>query len=116
MAQPKRVTVGEDADISRRDPHRVNGVGNRCPRGGNGNSLLVEGVCNRRPASRRLDGCGHLWAGRSHRVTVGQGHGRRTRLRRFGLVRRRLFIVLLVVLLVLFVVMVLVILVVVRFL
>ena len=75
MAQPKRVTVGEDSDIARYDLNRVNGVGDRRSRCGDGNSLLVERICNRvSPAAAWMAaascGLGAVTVSPSGRVTV----------------------------------------------
>ena len=89
VAKGKRVAVGEYADISGNDPQRINRIGDRRRRRGDGDSLLMEGICDRCSTNRGLDGRRQLGAASRHCLTVGQGDGCRARRWRFGLLAGR---------------------------
>jgi len=79
VAQCKGVTIGEDTYVSRYYLPRVDWVGDGGSRWGNGNTLLMERICDRRSGHRGLDDRSKLWACRRHRFAVGQGHRCRAR-------------------------------------
>ena len=72
--QGKRVTIGEDTDVSRRHLQGVDGVCDRRSGWGNGHALLLECFGDGRSADGGFDGRRQLRAGRRHDLTVGQGH------------------------------------------
>ena len=73
------MAIGENSDISRGDLVGSIGSATARSRWGNGNSLLMERIWDRRAGDCGFDGRRQLRAGGRHRFAIGQGHRCRAR-------------------------------------